>query len=161
MKILTHFRPIFHFCNPWKHKKTFGFPKQRSKKQKQLPRCSIKKGVIKYFAKFAGKHLCQSLFFNKVADLRPKTLLKKGFRHRCFSVNFVNCLRTRLLQNASGRLFPKEVGCLREMSYMNNNETSSSYRIIRKLKRTILLTWWKSQQSQIEKFNMLCFFFIK
>ena len=26
-----------------------------------------KKGVLKNFAKFTGKHLCQSLFFNKVA----------------------------------------------------------------------------------------------
>ena len=26
-----------------------------------------KKGVVKNFAKFIGKHLCQSLFFNKVA----------------------------------------------------------------------------------------------
>ena len=25
-------------------------------------RCSIKNGVLKYFAKFIGKHLCQSLF---------------------------------------------------------------------------------------------------
>ena len=30
------------------------------------PRCSIKKGVLKNFAKFTGKHQCQSLFFNKV-----------------------------------------------------------------------------------------------
>ena len=27
----------------------------------------MKKGVIRNFAKFTGKHLCQSLFFNKVA----------------------------------------------------------------------------------------------
>ena len=26
-------------------------------------------GFLKYFAKFTGKHLCQSLFFNKVANL--------------------------------------------------------------------------------------------
>ena len=39
--------------------------------------CSMKKGVLKNFAKFTGKHLCQSLFFNKVAGLRPTTLLKK------------------------------------------------------------------------------------
>ena len=30
-------------------------------------RCSIKKGVLRNFAKFTGKHLCQSLFFNEVA----------------------------------------------------------------------------------------------
>ena len=29
-----------------------------------------KKGVLRNFAKFTGKHLCQSLFFNKVAGLR-------------------------------------------------------------------------------------------
>ena len=32
-------------------------------------RCSIEKGVSENFAKFAGKHLCQSIFFNKVAGL--------------------------------------------------------------------------------------------
>ena len=34
-------------------------------------RCSITKGVLRNFAKFTAKHLCQSLFFNKVAGLRP------------------------------------------------------------------------------------------
>ena len=29
-------------------------------------RCSAKKGVLRNFTKFTGKHLCQSLFFNKV-----------------------------------------------------------------------------------------------
>ena len=31
--------------------------------------CSVKKGVLKNFTKFTAKHLCQSLFFNKVAGL--------------------------------------------------------------------------------------------
>ena len=30
-----------------------------------------KKGVLRNFTKFTGKHLCQSLFFDKVAILRP------------------------------------------------------------------------------------------
>ena len=29
----------------------------------------MKKNVLKHFAKFTGKHLCQSLFFNKVAEI--------------------------------------------------------------------------------------------
>ena len=33
-----------------------------------------KKGVLRNFAKFTGKHLCQGLFFKKVAGLRPRTL---------------------------------------------------------------------------------------
>ena len=44
--------------------------------------------------KFTGKHLRQSLFFNKVAGVSPATLLKKRFWHRCFPVNFVKYLRT-------------------------------------------------------------------
>ena len=35
---------------------------------KQSPRGVLKKGVLKDFAEITGKHLCQSLFFNKVAD---------------------------------------------------------------------------------------------
>ena len=30
---------------------------------------SVRKGVLRNFSKFAGKHLCQSLFFKKVAGL--------------------------------------------------------------------------------------------
>ena len=32
-------------------------------------KCSVRKGVLRNFTKFTGKHLCQSLFFNKVAGL--------------------------------------------------------------------------------------------
>ena len=50
-------------------------------------RCSVKKGGLRNFAKFTGKELCHNLFFNKVAGLRPATLLKKRLWHRCFRVN--------------------------------------------------------------------------
>ena len=52
------------------------------------PQMFCKKGALKNFEKFTGKHLNQSLFFNKVADLRTATLLKKRLWHRCFPVNF-------------------------------------------------------------------------
>ena len=39
-------------------------------------RCSFKKAVPKNSAIFTGKHLCWSLFFNKIAGLQ--TLLKGG-----------------------------------------------------------------------------------
>ena len=32
--------------------------------------CFVRKGVLKNFKKFTGKHLCQSLFFNTVLGLR-------------------------------------------------------------------------------------------
>ena len=46
------------------------------------------------FRKFIAKCPCQSLFFNKVAGLRPANLLKKRLQHKCLSVNFVKSLRT-------------------------------------------------------------------
>ena len=42
--------------------------------------------VPKTFAIFTRKHLCRSLFFNKIADLRA-----------CFPVNIVKFLRTAFL----------------------------------------------------------------
>ena len=59
-------------------------------------------GVLKNFAKFTGKHLCQSLFFNKVTGLRPASLLKKRLWHGCFPVKFGKYL---FLQNTSGGCF--------------------------------------------------------
>ena len=65
------------------------------------PEVFCKKSV---FRKFTGKHLRQSRFFNKVAGLRPVTLLKKRLWHKCFPVNFAKFLRILFLQNTSGRL---------------------------------------------------------
>ena len=45
--------------------------------QKQPSEVFYKKVVLRNFAKFNGKHLYKSLFFNKVAGLYPATLLKK------------------------------------------------------------------------------------
>ena len=55
---------------------------------------SVKKDALRNFARFAGEHLCQRLSFDKIAGLRPATLLKKILWHRCFPVNFVKFLRT-------------------------------------------------------------------
>ena len=67
-----------------------------------LMRCSLKKCVLRNFANFTGKHLCQSLFLNKVVGLRSAILLKKRIWHRCFPVNFAKFLRTPFLKNTSG-----------------------------------------------------------
>ena len=61
------------------------------------PEVLCKKGVLSNFAKFTGKHMSPSLFFNKVAGLRPATLLKKRLWQRCFLVNFAKFLRTPFL----------------------------------------------------------------
>ena len=41
-------------------------------------RYSVKNGVLRNFAKFTGKYLCHSLFFNKVTGFRPGGSFKPG-----------------------------------------------------------------------------------
>ena len=53
-----------------------------------------RKGVLRNFERFTGKHFCQNLLFNKVPGLRTVTLLKKRFWYRCFPVNFSKFLKT-------------------------------------------------------------------
>ena len=43
------------------------------------PEVFCKKGVLRNFAKFTGKHLYQSLFFNKVANFIKKETLAQVF----------------------------------------------------------------------------------
>ena len=58
------------------------------------PEVFCEKGVLKNFAKFTGKHLCQSFFVNKVAGLKPAQvfsceickMFKNTFFHRIPSV---------------------------------------------------------------------------
>ena len=67
-------------------------------------RCSLRKCLLRNFAKFTEKHLRQSLFFNK-SCLWPATLLKKRLWRRCFSVDFAKFLRTPFLQTPLGDCF--------------------------------------------------------
>ena len=65
-----------------------------------------------------------SLFFNKIADLipstllkkRPETLLKKRLWH---GLNFAKFLGTLFLQNTSGRLLLKRLKARKEMKRTN------------------------------------------
>ena len=83
--------------------------------QKQPPEVFCKKGVLISFGKLTGEHLCQSLFFNKVAGfacLRPPegpvALLKKRIWHWCFLVIFAKFLITPFYRTSLGGLF--EIG---------------------------------------------------
>ena len=82
-------------------------------------RCSIKKCVLENFVKFTGKHLCQSLFFNKVACLRPATLLKTRPWQSCFPVNFEEFLGTPFLQITFGLLL------LNDRDFVNTKSSSN------------------------------------
>ena len=41
--------------------------------------CSVKKALLRNFAKLTGKHLYQSLFFNKATGLRPAEVFSYEF----------------------------------------------------------------------------------
>ena len=64
-------------------------------------RCSVKKGVLKKFGNFTGKHLCWSLFLIK---LQAQSLVKKRLQHWRFPVKFAEFLRTSILKNICERL---------------------------------------------------------
>ena len=49
-------------------------------------RCSVRKGVLRNITKFTGKHLCQSLFFNKVSE--ACNFIKKEKLAQVFSCEF-------------------------------------------------------------------------
>ena len=66
-----------------------------------LRRCSVRIGVLKNFPKFTWKYLCQSLFFNKVAGLRPATLLKKETLTNVFSCEFYEIFKTTYFYRTS------------------------------------------------------------
>ena len=67
-------------------------------------RCSIEIGAFKKLTKFTGKHLCQSLFFNKVADLG---LHIKGcnFIKKEFCKIFKNTIFTEQLRKTASEYF--------------------------------------------------------
>ena len=50
-------------------------------------RYSVRKGVLRNFAKFTGKHLCQIPFFNKAAG-QAWNFIKKGTLVQVFSCEF-------------------------------------------------------------------------
>ena len=53
----------------------------------------FKIGVLKTFAKSAGKHPCWSPLFNKVASVKTCNIIKKKLQHKCFPVNSAKFLR--------------------------------------------------------------------
>ena len=71
-------------------------------------------GALKNFAKFTEKYLCQRLFYNKAADLRPATFIKRETLAQVFSREFCEIFNNNFLQTFSGRLLPYNI-----VSYIN------------------------------------------
>ena len=98
MKTQAQSKTLQRFLERWFKASCSGFAEFQKKLLEAVARrCSVKQVFLEIFQKFTGKHLCQSLFFNKVADLMPTSLLKRRLWHRCFPVNFAKFLRTPFL----------------------------------------------------------------
>ena len=98
---------------PWQNKK-FLFRRLLvipSQNRSSHRRCSVRKGVLRNFAKFTGEHLCQSLFLNKVTGLRPATLWKKRLWHMCSPVNFAKFLRKLIYRTPLVNCFCQKFSC--------------------------------------------------
>ena len=76
-------------------------------------RCSVN-GIFKKFAKFAEKHLCQCLLFNKVAGLRQLWILKKIYwKNPCE----YTAAKGRDIQNYKSRWHKPDVPVFRFRTY--------------------------------------------
>ena len=71
------------------------------------PEVFCRKGVLSNFAKFTGKHLCQSLFFNKVADLN----ISGRLYFHCISIPY----------SMSKNYWQHQIG-IREVVQLNSNK---------------------------------------
>ena len=73
------FKTIYKICNRKIWKKYL---------QKQLPKEFYKKKVILDILQSSHENVYVGVFFDKIADVRPVTLLKSRLQYKCFSVNF-------------------------------------------------------------------------
>ena len=85
------------------------------------PEMFCEKGVLKNLAKFTGKHLRWSFFFNKEKKDTKKRIKKETLK-RCFSVNFAKFSVTPFSQNTSGGCFWR----LSESFYVDHWQKKSS-----------------------------------
>ena len=120
------------------------------------PEMFYKKAVHRNFAKFTGKHLSQSLFFNKVASF---SLWKERLWHRCFHVNFVRFLRTPFLQNTSGRLL---LSLWEDLTFHYKVPLSLSFISLKKIERWVnfrkkILFMFSRLHFKLWKINILHF----
>ena len=67
-----------HFVEHLLMASLFGFKRILAADRSSRLEVFRKKGVLKNFAKFAGKHLYRYLFFNKVAAWKSETFQKIG-----------------------------------------------------------------------------------
>ena len=132
------------------------------------PEVFHKKGVLRNFAKFTGKHLSQSLFLNKFAGLIPSlkntcqrlllhctdtTLLKKRLWHRCFPVNFAKFLRTPFFTEQLRWVLLCSFQCTQLIQYISL-KSEYDQRFLRKELQLLVVTYFFRKASSDICFSM-------
>ena len=80
--------------------------------------------------------MSESLFFNKIAVLKPAALLKKRIWYKYFPVDFAKFLRTPFSQNTSG-----QVSASNNNINLLQNHLLPYATIIRKIKNTLNMNY--------------------
>ena len=91
--------------------------------QKHPPEVFCKKGVLKNFSTFTGKHLFLSLF----AGLQVLNFIKKRHQHLCFPMNIAKRLKTPILNNLVNKQTTKGTMKMSKQTtayFMKNNRHS-------------------------------------
>ena len=86
---------------------------QEIKHRSSHQRCSVKIGVLKNFAKFIGKHLYKSLFFNKVSRPGSEVVVQRCSVKKGVLGNFTfsqenTCPRVSILISRASNFIKKE-----------------------------------------------------
>ena len=79
--------------------------------------CSLKNGVLKYFANYTGKHLCWSLFLIESLGLQ---LFKKVSPAQVFSYGICEIFKKPILKKICERLLLKPVQNSRGIPFFDN-----------------------------------------
>ena len=104
----------------------------------------MKKGALINFTKFTGKHLCQSVFFNKVTGLRAATLLNKKLWHKFLPVNFCEIFTTAsdFICGVFFILFIIKIFRLEKSRFVRKKSTSGKPALKRRKVRTPIFTYF-------------------
>ena len=100
-------------------------------------RYSVKKGVLRNFAKFTGKHLCQSLFFNEFFNLffiKKETLSQVSSCELCEISK--NTFSTEHLRTVASELIKTKIKCCLKRKFLSTMKISSEKKL-----RTLHKKW--------------------
>ena len=112
------------------------------------PEVFREKGVLSNFTKFIGKHLCQSLFFNKVAGL-SKQVFVSSF------LNFVQLGILHFLRRSVYRALNKRLEGKSEKQYKHQLSVSQCLNIAQKAVSYILLIMLDYIKSALRKKQLI------